>query len=103
MVDVGHVGRLGDLLDRVARLLLGADEQHGATAMGDLGCHFLCLLQKHCCLQQVDDVDAVALTMDEAAHLGVPAACLMAEMNSGLQQVRDSNLTHGCSLILILL
>ena len=99
VVDVGHVGRLGDLLDRVAGLLLGADEQHGAAAMGDLGCDFLGLLQKHCGLQQVDDVDAVALAMDEAAHLGVPAACLMAEMDSGLQHVRDSNLTHGCSLI----
>ena len=28
----GCAGRLGDLLDAVARLLLGADEQHGAAA-----------------------------------------------------------------------
>ena len=33
VVDVRHAGRLGDLLDRVARLLLGADEQHRAAAV----------------------------------------------------------------------
>ena len=37
VVDVRHAGRLGDLLDAVAGLLLGADEQHGAAAVGDLG------------------------------------------------------------------
>ena len=35
VVDVGHVGRLGDLLDGVAGLLLGADEQHRAAAVGE--------------------------------------------------------------------
>jgi hypothetical protein len=70
-----------------------------ASAMGDLRGNFLGLPQKRGGLQQVDDVDAVALAMDEAAHLRVPAACLMTEVDSSLQHVRDSNLTHGCSLI----
>ena len=34
MVDVGHARGLGDVADRVARLLLGADEQDRAAAMG---------------------------------------------------------------------
>ena len=33
----GMPAALGDLLDRVAGLLLGADEQHGAAAVGELG------------------------------------------------------------------
>ena len=32
MVDVGHLGRIGRVLDRVASLLLGPDEQDGAAA-----------------------------------------------------------------------
>jgi hypothetical protein len=32
--------------------------------------------------------------MDEAAHLGIPAARLVAEMDAGLQQLLDSYLGH---------
>ena len=38
-------------------------------------------------LLQVDDVDAVALGEDELAHLRVPAAGLVAEVDAGLQQL----------------
>ncbi len=41
-------------------------------------------------LLEVDDVDAPALAEDEAAHLGIPAARLMAEVDAGLQE-----LSHG--------
>ena len=41
-------------------------------------------------LLEIDDVDAPALAEDEAAHLGIPAAGLVAEMDSGLQE-----LSHG--------
>src|SRR5205085_1327160 len=67
VVDVGHAGVLRDLLDGVARLLLGAHEQHRAAAMGDLGAELLRLLEQRLGLEQVDDVDAAALTEDEAA------------------------------------
>ena len=53
------------------------------------------LLEQGLGLQQVDDVDAAALAMDEAAHLGVPAARLVAEVHAGLQQLPDSYLSHG--------
>ena len=45
-------------------------------------------------LEQVDDVDAAALAEDEAAHLRVPAARLVAEVDAGLQQLRDAYLSH---------
>jgi hypothetical protein len=50
------------------------------------------LLEQALRLQQVDDVDAAALAVDEAAHLRVPAARLVAEVDSGLQQLLDADL-----------
>ena len=59
------------------------------------------LLEQLLCLQQVDDVDAIPLTEDEAAHLGVPSARLVTEMHAGLQQLLDSNSSHViCSLLI---
>ena len=46
--------------------------------------------------QQVDDVDAAALAVDEAAHLRIPTARLVAEVHAGLQQLPDPDfLSHG--------
>ena len=98
VIDIRHVGALGDVLDGVARLLLGADEQHGAAAMGEGADELLGLLQERGGLEQVDDVDAVALAIDEAAHLRVPAAGLVAEVNAGLEQLRDTYFSHGLVL-----
>jgi phosphatidylserine/phosphatidylglycerophosphate/cardiolipin synthase-like enzyme len=94
MVDVGHAGRLGDLTHGVACLLLGADEQHAAAAVGDGASELARLIEQALGLQQVDDVDAVTLSVQEAAHLGVPAARLVAEVHSSLQQLLDSWLGH---------
>ena len=38
-------------------------------------------------LQEIDDVDPLALPVDVAAHAGVPAPRLVAEVDSGLQQL----------------
>src|SRR6185436_17355355 len=76
-------------------LLLGADEQDRAAAMGDLGRERLRLVEQRLRLQKVDQVDAAALAMDEAAHLRVPAARLMAEVDSGFQQLLEADLGHG--------
>src|SRR5439155_18817033 len=80
--------------DRVARLLLGAHEQHGPAAVSEVAGERLRLREQRRGLDQVDDVDAAALAVDEAAHLWVPAARLVAEVNAGLQQFRDSYLAH---------
>ena len=45
-------------------------------------------------LLQVDDVDPVSLAEDVAAHLRVPATGLMAEMDSGLEQLLDAYFCH---------
>ena len=94
VVDERHPGGFGDILDRVARLLLGADEQHRPAAVGERAGELLRLVERRGGLEQIDDVDAAALTMDETAHLGVPAAGLVAEVDAGLQQLRDAYLSH---------
>src|SRR5262249_56333082 len=48
-------------------------------------------------LVQIDDVDAVALAEDEATHLRVPTARLVAEMDAGLQQLLHGDDSHGVS------
>src|SRR6185295_16043447 len=94
VVDVGHAGALRDVLDGVAGLLLGAHEEDRAATVGDLGAELLRLLEQDLRLEQVDDVDAATLTVDEAAHLWVPAARLVSEMYPGLQQLPDADLGH---------
>ena len=59
---------------------------------GQLAGELLRVVQQPLGLLQVDDVDAAALAEDEAAHLGVPAARLVAEVNPGLQQLLDAYL-----------
>ncbi len=46
-------------------------------------------------LEQVDDVDAVALGEDELLHLRVPTTGLVAEVQTCLQHVAHSDLSHG--------
>ena len=92
VVHVRLAGLLGDLLDAVARLLLGADEQHGAAAARDLVGELLRLREQRLGLEQVDQVDAGPLVEDEAAHLGVPAPGLMTEVDAGFQQLSNANL-----------
>ena len=83
--DVRHADALGLGADGVLRLLLGADEEDRAPALGDVPCKVVCILDELLRLLQVDDVDAAALGEDETLHLRVPATCLMAEVNSSLQ------------------
>ena len=49
-------------------------------------------------LQQVDDVDPVALAVDVPAHARVPAPRLVAEVKAGLQQLLESGLGHQAPL-----
>ena len=93
-VDVGHLAAFGPFLDHVARLLLGADEEDRAAAGGELTGEAAGVLQQRLGLEEVDDVDPVELAEDEAAHVRVPAARLMAEVDSGLEQFLQACLRH---------
>ena len=97
VVDVRHAGRLGAVLDRVTGLLLRADEEDDAAAVGQCGGELLGILEQRLRLQEVDDVDAAALAVDEAAHLRVPASRLVAEVDAGLQELAELDLGHGAA------
>jgi hypothetical protein len=62
--------------------------------MGQRAGELLRLLEQRGGLEQIDDVDAAALAEDEAAHLRVPAARLVAEVDTGFQQLCDSYLSQ---------
>ena len=46
-------------------------------------------------LVQIDDVDAVALAVEEALHLRVPAPGLVAEVHPGLEQLLHRDDGHA--------
>src|SRR5688572_14611960 len=87
MVDIGHAHPLRMLLDGIHALLLRANEEHRPAAAGEVAGEIVSLLEQTERLLQVDDVDAAALREDEALHLRVPAAGLVAEVDAGLQQL----------------
>ena len=77
-------------------LLLGADEQHAAAALGGLPEEGVGLVDEDGRLLQVDDVDAAALAEDELLHLGVPAAGLVAEVDAAGEQVLHADRVLRC-------
>src|ERR1019366_3616254 len=82
---------------RVLRLLLCPDEEDGAPVGDQIANEAVGHVDPLQRLIEVDDVDAVALTEDETAHLRVPPARLVAEVNPGFQQLLHGYNGHGCS------
>ena len=78
-------------------LLLGANEEQGATVGDGLLHEVEGDVDVSNGLLQVDDVDAVALGEDEALHLRVPTASLVAEVDTGLEELTHGNDCHGSS------
>jgi hypothetical protein len=74
-----------------ARLLLGADDEDLTAACHRVAHEVNRVVESRDGLLQVDDVDSVPLGEDELAHLRVPAAGLVAEMDAGLQQLFHAN------------
>jgi hypothetical protein len=99
MGDVGLTGVAADLLDDVLRLLLGTDEEDLLAAPDDVPQIFAGDVELLLGLLEVDDVDAVARREDVRAHPGIPPAGLVAEVNSGLQQLTQCYCRHGWSLL----
>ncbi len=98
--DVGLPGVVADLLDDVLSLLLGTDEEDLLAAPDDVSQVFAGDVELLLGLLEVDDVDPVSRREDVRAHPGIPAAGLMAEMDSGLEQLTQCYCRHGRSLLL---
>jgi hypothetical protein len=52
---------------------------------------------------EIDNVDAVTGAENVGFHLGIPAACLMAEMDSRFQQLFHCNNCHFLLLLVVFL
>ena len=102
LVDVGLVGAGRLLGDRLLGLLLGADEQDLVAPGDGLADEFEGDIETLDGLGQVDDVDPVALGEDEGLHLRVPAAGLVAEVDTGLEQLAHGNGRHVRDLLSVL-
>ena len=95
LVDVRHPGAGRLLGDRLLGLLLGADEEDELAAGDGVADGLEGDVEAGHGLGEIDDVDPVALGEDERAHLGIPAAGLMAEVDPGLEQLPHRNGRHG--------
>jgi hypothetical protein len=91
VIHVRHADARRLLLDGVLCLLLRADEQNRAAPLREVARERRSLLEQGKCLLEIDDVDPTALVEDEALHLRVPAAGLVAEMDPGLEEFSHGN------------
>jgi hypothetical protein len=81
--------------DGVLGVRLRADDAADAAALGDVPEELPRLVETLRRLGEIDDVDAAALGEDEAAHLRVPAPGLVAEVDTGFQQVAHGDCARG--------
>src|SRR3546814_9679495 len=82
--------RISDWSSDVCSSDLGADEQHLAARCHRRGDEIERTREQRHGLQQIDDVNAVAVAEDIRLHLRVPAVRLVAEVRAGFEQ-----LLHG--------
>jgi hypothetical protein len=98
--DVLGAGALRLGADDRGELTLRADEEDVLAARDDLADELLRELELAQRLLQVDDVDAVALGEDEPAHLGVPPARLVAEVDPCGEELLEIGRRHvGCVML----
>ena len=93
LVHVRHAHSLGLLGHGGLRLLLGAHEEDVPTTGDDLLDKVIGGVNAVHRLLKVDNVDAVALGEDEALHLRVPAAGLVPEVDTALEELAHG---HDC-------
>ena len=97
-VDVGHRTPLRLGRDALLGRPLGADEQDGAAVRGHAAEKVQGVVVEGKGLLEIDDVDLVAFAEDVGKHLRVPEACLVAEVDAGLQHVAHRHCCHGACL-----
>jgi hypothetical protein len=86
VVDIGHRAALGLQLDGLLGLFLGAHKENGLSPGHHVPDEVTGFAHALHGLLKVDDVNAVALREDEAAHSGVPTPGLMPEVDPRFQE-----------------
>src|ERR1700730_18447861 len=97
VVHVIHSAAIGLLAHDVLGLLLGADEKHRAALGGEVAHEVVSVAEHPDGLLKVENVNVVAGAEDVRFHLRVPAAGLVAEVNSGLQKLFHADFGHKSS------
>ena len=95
LVDERHPTLLGVGVDRILRLALGADKEHPAAVGDEVSHEDVRLLDPVERLLEIDDVDPGPLAVNEPAHLGVPAAGLVPEVHTRLEQLLHGHDSHA--------
>jgi hypothetical protein len=84
--------RSGLLLHDAGHLRLRADEEDAVAARTTSRTSFCASSELTERLLEIDDVDPVALREDEAAHLGIPTARLVSEMDASGEECFERGL-----------
>jgi len=92
LVHIGHARTLRLHAHDVLGLLLGPHEEDRPAAHGQVLNEAERALQLLHGLLEVNDVDAVPLRVDVAGELGVPALPLVAEVDTGFQELLNRDL-----------
>ena len=95
LVDERHPTLLGVGVDRILCLALCADEEHPATIGDEVPHEHVRLLDPVEGLVEIDYVDPGPLAVDEPPHLGVPAAGLVTEVHTRLEQLLHGHDSHA--------
>ena len=93
-VYVVHSASLSLFLNGVGCLLLGTDEEDGATLLRHLGNVVVSLLELLNGLLKVYDVNTVSLGEDVLCHLRVPLLSRVTEVNACFKQLLDGDFEH---------
>src|SRR5690606_14799214 len=94
LVDVGHAAPFGFLADGLLRLLFGPYQQQGAVVLRQLFDVLVGLFDLSYGFLEINDVNAIALRKDIRSHFWIPAAGLMSEVHSRLQELLHGNDGH---------
>ena len=94
LVDIRHSTTICGLANWVLGLLLRSDEEHVAAVGHEVTKEVVGRLDAIQRLVEINDVNAVALTEDEAAHFGVPASGLVAEVRTCLNHLTHADESH---------
>ena len=85
LVYIEHTATLSLGTDCVLSLLLGTNEQDGATVCSNIKYSIVSLVYFANRLLKINDVDTISLGVDVRSHFRVPSSCLMSEMNTSFQ------------------
>ena len=98
LIDVGHAHACRLLRYGLLGLLLRADKHDASATRDSLLDEFVGAVDVGQRLLQINNVDPVALSEDEALHLGIPASRLVAEVDTALEQLAHRDDGHGVLL-----